>query len=224
MSKMTTASTTQKAKAQKSRAQKTRVLKPRVQLQTVTLKRGCKPILQRKAKHMATENKMKRVFICSPFRGFGDSAEEQTRDCKRNIHNARAACNFAVMKGCVPYAPHLYFPQFLMDPDPDERKAGLLMGLTWLSYCDELWVIGRRISEGMENEINMAKKWGIPIIRYVGKRSPEERLLDAIFYPDIKFREMVISDENCDDHDDCDDDDDFYDDYDEEEDLLYDGN
>ena len=160
---------------------------------------------------MATENKMKRVFICSPFRGFGDSAEEQTRDCKRNIHNARAACNFAVMKGCVPYAPHLYFPQFLMDSDPDERKEGLLMGLTWLSYCDELWVIGRRISEGMENEINMAKKWGIPIIRYVGKRSPEERLLDAIFYPDIKFREMVISDE------------DFYDDYDEEEDLLYDG-
>ena len=172
---------------------------------------------------MATENKMKRVFICSPFRGFGDSAEEQTRDCKRNIHNARAACNFAVMKGCVPYAPHLYFPQFLMDSDPDGRKAGLLMGLTWLSYCDELWVIGRRTSEGMENEINVAKEWGIPIIRYVGKRSPEERLLDAIFYPDIKFREMVISDEDCDDHDDYDADDDFYDDYDEEEDLLYDG-
>ena len=206
MSKIVTASTTQKAKAQKSRAQK-----PRAQTQTVTFKTDCKPILQRKEKHMATENKMKRVFICSPFRGFGDSAEEQTRDCKRNIHNARAACNFAVMKGCVPYAPHLYFPQFLMDSDPDERKAGLLMGLTWLSYCDELWVIGRRISEGMENEINMAKKWGIPIIRYVGKRSPEERLLDAIFYPDIKFCEMVISDE------------DFYDDYDEEEDLLYDG-
>ena len=201
MKKMATASITQKAKAQKPRAQKL----------TATLKTGCKPILQRKEKYMATENKMKRVFICSPFRGFGDSAEEQTRDCKRNIHNARAACNFAVMKGCVPYAPHLYFPQFLMDSDPDERKAGLLMGLTWLSYCDELWVIGRRISEGMENEINMAKKWGIPIIRYVGKRSPEERLLDAIFYPDIKFREMVISDE------------DFYDDYDEEEDLLYDG-
>ena len=206
MSKIVTASTTQKAKAQKSRAQK-----PRTQTQTVTFKTDCKPILQRKEKHMATENKMKRVFICSPFRGFGDSAEEQTRDCKRNIHNARAACNFAVMKGCVPYAPHLYFPQFLMDSDPDERKAGLLMGLTWLSYCDELWVIGRRISEGMENEINMAKKWGIPIIRYVGKRSPEERLLDAIFYPDIKFCEMVISDE------------DFYDEYDEEEDLLYDG-
>ena len=216
MKKMATASTTQKTKAQKpraqkSRAQKSRVQKTKAQILTVTLKTDCKPILQRKEKHMATENKMKRVFICSPFRGFGDSAEEQTRDCKRNIHNARAACNFAVMKGCVPYAPHLYFPQFLMDSDPDERKAGLLMGLTWLSYCDELWVIGRRISEGMENEINMAKKWGIPIIRYVGKRSPEERLLDAIFYPDIKFREMVISDE------------DFYDDYDEEEDLLYDG-
>ena len=208
MNKMTTASTTQK---------------PRAQRLTATLKTDCKPILQRKEKHMATENKMKRVFICSPFRGFGDSAEEQTRDCKRNIHNARVACNFAVMKGCVPYAPHLYFPQFLMDSDSDERKAGLLMGLTWLSYCDELWVIGRRISEGMENEINMAKKWGIPIIRYVGKRSPEERLLDAIFYPDIKFREMVISDEDCDDHDDYDADDDFYDDYDEEEDLLYDG-
>ena len=141
---------------------------------------------------MAT-GKMKRVFICSPFRGIGDSEEERIQSYRRNLNNARAACNFAVLKGCIPYAPHLYFPQFLMDSDPDERETGILMGLTWLKSCDELWVIGRNISAGMEREISKAKEWGIPVIHYVGKRCPEERLLDAIFHPEIEYHEMVIT-------------------------------
>lgn len=151
-----------------------------------------RPILRREDEHMPARE-MKKVFICSPFRGLGSDAEQQKKDRSRNRNNARAACNFAVLKGCIPYAPHLYFPQFLMDSDPDGRKAGMLMGLTWLSACDELWVIGRRISEGMEQEIRKAKEWGIPVIYYVGKRCPEERLLDAIFHPEIEYREMVIT-------------------------------
>lgn len=46
---------------------------------------------------------MKRVFICSPFRG----AEE------KNVELARKYARFAYEKGCLPVVPHLYFPQFL---------------------------------------------------------------------------------------------------------------
>lgn len=136
--------------------------------------------------------KLKKVFICSPFRGVGSCEGERERDQKKKLDRAREACGFAVMQNCIPYAPHLYFPQFLTDSDLDERETGIRMGLTWLACCDELWVIGRNISEGMKREIAKAKARGIPIISYVGKRTPEDRLLDAIFHPEIEYHEMHI--------------------------------
>ena len=90
----------------------------------------------------------------------------------------------------IKYTPHLYFPQFLDDDDQDCRELGQLLGLMWLQDCDELWVIGRRISDGMKKEIEMAKKLDIPVRYYMPKRTREERILDAIHFPDIAFREM----------------------------------
>ena len=43
----------------------------------------------------------------------------------------------------------------------------------------------------MEREIARAKEWGVPVKHYVLERTPEERLLDAIFYPDTEFHELV---------------------------------
>ena len=42
----------------------------------------------------------------------------------------------------------------------------------------------------MKAEIVMAKKLGIPVKHYVYKRTPEERLLDAILRPEIQYHEM----------------------------------
>jgi hypothetical protein len=36
------------------------------------------------------------------------------------------------------------------------------MGLQLLELCDELWVFGPRISEGMKAEIELARKLGKP--------------------------------------------------------------
>ncbi len=133
----------------------------------------------------------KKVFICSPFRPQGETREEREKDWNRNVERAQRACKYAVDNGYLSYAPHLYFPQFLSDGNPDERKAGLLMGLTWLVRCDELWVIGYRISEGMKQEIEKAEELGIKVKHYVSQRTPEERLLDTIFRPEINFCEMT---------------------------------
>ena len=137
------------------------------------------------------ENTMdKKVFICSPFAATAKDKDEKKKETIHNIHTAQVASLYAVMEGAIPYTPHLYFPQFLDDDDQDCRELGQLLGMLWLEECDELWVIGRRISDGMKKEIEMAKKLDIPIRYYVSKRTCEERLMDALMFPDYAFREM----------------------------------
>jgi hypothetical protein len=96
---------------------------------------------------------MKLIYICSPYAG---SIEE-------NVRFARAACRYAARQSCAPVAPHLLYPQFLNDTVPTERNAGIEMGLRLLTACDELWVCGSRISEGMKKEIDEAKRLGITV-------------------------------------------------------------
>ena len=96
------------------------------------------------------------VYVASPFAG----------DTDYNISMARSYCRFAVSKGCIPLAPHLFFPQFMDDGDKEQRELGLMFALVLLGKCDELWVFGERISTGVATEITEAKKCGMPIRYY----------------------------------------------------------
>ncbi len=122
---------------------------------------------------------LKKVFICSPFRPVGDNREERDKNWKQNISLAKQACHYAVNQGYIPYAPHLYFPLFLSENDPDEREMGIIMGLSWLARCDEIWVCGKRISEGMSREIAQAKEWCIPLKAYLPLPGDRTRVIDA---------------------------------------------
>ena len=93
------------------------------------------------------------VFICSPFSG----------DELKNAENARRYCRFAVDRGFVPFAPHLFFPQFMDESDEDERETGIFMGIILLTKCAELWVFGERITRGMAQEIRKAESRSMPI-------------------------------------------------------------
>ena len=95
------------------------------------------------------------VYICSPYAG----------DIAGNVDAARRYSRFAVDKGYIPVAPHLLFPQFLDDADPDERKLGIFFGNAIMSKCSEVWVFGSRISAGMQAEIRRAK-WKNYRLRY----------------------------------------------------------
>lgn len=99
------------------------------------------------------------VYVCSPLRG----------DVQRNENKACGYCRFVVSKGFIPIASHLFFPQFMDDEDKSEREKAINMGLEILSRCDELWFFGKKISEGMANEINFAKTYKIKI-RYFTDR------------------------------------------------------
>ena len=132
-----------------------------------------------------------KVFICSPFRPVGDTDEK--REMSLSIHKelARYACRYAVANGYSPICPHLYYPEFLNDNMADEREIGILLGMVGLSECKELWAVGRRISEGMEKEIDQAKRWGIPVKRYIPRFNREEQLLKTIMGDEFPYIEMV---------------------------------
>ena len=93
------------------------------------------------------------VYICSPLSG----------DIPGNQEKARRYCRFAVDSGCIPLAPHLFFPQFMREDSRAERDLALFMDIVLLSKCAELWVFGSTISKGMSMEIEKAKRKGQPI-------------------------------------------------------------
>ena len=100
------------------------------------------------------------VYIASPYAG----------DIETNVRRAQGYCRFAVTKNCIPIAPHLHYPQFMDDSDKEQRELGLFFALVLLGKCDELWIFGDRVSNGMSQEIKKAEKRGIPIRRFSFKR------------------------------------------------------
>lgn len=105
------------------------------------------------------------VYICSPLAGNIDG----------NMEKARHYCKFAMRSGTIPLAPHLLFPQFMDDTDSDERALAMFMNMVLLGKCDQLWVFGKTISEGMAAEIGKAEKRGM-VIRYFNESMKEVEL------------------------------------------------
>lgn len=93
------------------------------------------------------------VFICSPY----------ADDPLNNERRAIRYCRFAVKRGYIPIAPHIYFTRFLNDRSPFDRELGLFMGQVMLTKCVELWIFGNRITPGMEREIAKATERSMPI-------------------------------------------------------------
>ena len=85
------------------------------------------------------------VYICSPDRS----------DPRMNVLRARRYCRFAVGKGRIPIAPHLFFPQFLSESS--ERETAFRMNFELLKLCGEIWVFGEERSAGMVRELARAK-------------------------------------------------------------------
>lgn len=98
---------------------------------------------------------MKKVYICSPLGG----------NVKENIEQAKQYAKYALMCGMAPVVPHFY-ALCLDDNKPDERAIGMAAGMALLWFCDELWVFGDMITEGMQHEFNFCMNLNIKI-RYI---------------------------------------------------------
>lgn len=96
------------------------------------------------------------VYICSPYSG----------DTAANIELARQICAHAVASRVIPLAPHLFFPQFMNDDDPDERELVMFFNRILLLHCEAMWVYTPSVSAGMRIEIEWAHINDLPI-RYL---------------------------------------------------------
>jgi len=65
----------------------------------------------------------------------------------------------------VPFVPYYCDVVSMNDSDPKERSRGIKNNHKILNsgMVNELWLYGHRISTGMEGEIKLARKNGIPI-------------------------------------------------------------
>lgn len=94
------------------------------------------------------------VYVASPYAG----------DTELNTQKAIRYCRFAVDSGVIPLAPHLLLPLFMSEER--EREAALHMNKMFMNKCEQLWIFGDVITEGMKAEIRHAKRRRIPIRRF----------------------------------------------------------
>lgn len=102
------------------------------------------------------------VYVASPYAG----------DTARNTENAIRYSRFAVDSGAIPLAPHLLLPRYMSEET--EREEAMFMNMVFLGRCEQLWVFGDRITEGMAAEIAGAQKRRIPI-RYFTEECKEKK-------------------------------------------------
>jgi hypothetical protein len=113
-------------------------------------------------------------------------------DIEANIKLAKYAAR--IIYGCydLPVVPHLYFPQFLDDDSQYERIRGIKLGVELMKGCDLIWVVGTKITSGMEYELNAAKEFKVPVRLYderLRQIDPTTMLLDERL--DDDYRRIV---------------------------------
>lgn len=104
---------------------------------------------------------IKEVFVCSPLRA------TTKEDYQANIIRARQYCELVTRMGHMPFAPHLFYTQFLDEFNEEHRILGIQMGIRRLSQCDELWYWDEP-TRGMREEIKFANEAGKPVIHWTG--------------------------------------------------------
>lgn len=95
---------------------------------------------------------MKKVYICSPL---GGNVEE-------NLRKVRRYTKYALLCGTAPVVPHFY-ALCLDDGIPKEREIGIAAGLSLLWFCNEMWLFGDEVTEGMAAEIQFCKNLNVTI-------------------------------------------------------------
>ena len=101
---------------------------------------------------------MKKVYVCAPL---GGKVEE-------NLKRVRAYTEYALRCGTAPVVPHFY-ALCLDDNNPKDREIGLAAGLSLLWFCDEMWLFGDTVTDGMKAELQFCKNLNIRVRKITEK-------------------------------------------------------
>lgn len=83
---------------------------------------------------------------------------------KNNFYLREHIIKYILEKGCTPTCAFMMFSYFLLDTV--ERKKLIRANNDLIRRSDELWVFGE-VSDGVEKEIKLAKKRGMPVHYFV---------------------------------------------------------
>ena len=98
------------------------------------------------------------IYVCAPLGG----------RIYKHIGEAIEYSRFVFKCGAIPIVPH-FFAFSLNDKIPEERNMGLVAGRLLLLYCDEMWIFGEHITEGMVGEMKLCEETGIHM-RHINKK------------------------------------------------------
>ena len=101
---------------------------------------------------------MKKVYVCAPL---GGNIEE-------NLKKVKTYTEYALRCGTAPVVPHFY-AECLDDNDPKDREVGLAAGMSLLWLCDEVWVFGDTVTDGMRAELQLCKNLNIRVRKIAEK-------------------------------------------------------
>lgn len=107
----------------------------------------------------------KMVYLAHPVNG----------DVDQNLARARAWLKF--LEACNPEV--LFVSQWILgvelwdDSNPVQRELGLLRCLAQVERCDEIWLVGLRVSDGMTREADHACAYGVTVVDLTGPDSEE---------------------------------------------------
>lgn len=97
----------------------------------------------------------KLVVIESPYAG----------DVARNLAYAQRCLRYALLRGVVPIASHVFYTSALDDDIPAERELGMIAGWELARHASECWVFADLgISQGMKEGIALASRRGQAIL------------------------------------------------------------
>jgi hypothetical protein len=105
---------------------------------------------------------MKTVFIAHPISGDVRYNLRRVLDICEAIHRS----NTDARKKIVPVAPYIGSLMYLDDDVWEEHELGVEASHECFrrKFVDELWLFGDRISAGMREEIELARRFDIPVI------------------------------------------------------------
>ena len=110
----------------------------------------------------AGSSRMKTVYIAHPISGDIDFNMSRVFQICEEIHR----CNQQSQKKIVPVAPYLTSLQYLQDDVWEEHELGVEANHECFrrKFIDELWLYGDHISDGMREEVLLARRYDIPVI------------------------------------------------------------
>ncbi len=132
---------------------------------------------------------MKLVYLAHPLGAKKHDGSPDHLAMLKNRENAKRWYKWA----CDHYWPdHAFNAMWIMnvevynDADAVDRERGMQRNYAHIKNCDALWLLGPRVSEGMEDEALFARRCGMPVYNLTSEG------LDPLVTPRFPLEDMVL--------------------------------